>query len=116
MINLEIKHLESSDVDAGSWQPGSRDEVFFHIHMEIGEVESDAVNVFRATVVTPEGLRRHGTGDVFSERATLVFREYSPELLAATLERIVEACRGYSWDDSVRSLNQYFRWEYEDFR
>ena len=116
MTDIEIKNLESSEVEVESWVPDVHEDVFFRIHLDTGEVGSEASNSFHAMVATPEGLRKHGAGEILSERATLVFSEYSPELLRETLMRIIKECRGYSWAESVRNLNRYFHWEYEDFR
>ncbi len=116
MTAIEIKQYGSSSIDVRTWTPESQEDVYFDLMLMVGESGSEASNNFHLLIASPEGLRRHGEGEVLSERGTLVFSEFSPELLEETLERIVEECQGYSWDDSVRSLNRYFHWEFEDFR
>ncbi len=111
MAGIEIKRLESSDVGIEWWTPELYEEVYFEVRMEIGEVASDVAETFTVRIATPEGLRRHGTGRVLAERATVIVADYSPRLLRTTLEGIVRKCRGHSWTQSVDKLNRYFRRE-----
>ena len=116
MDGIEIKRLESSDVGIDWWTPELYEDVYFEVRMEIGETTSDLAEAFTVRIATPEGLRKHGTGPVLAERATIIVADYSPRLLRKTLEGIVRKCRGHSWTQSVDKLNRYFRQEKEHER
>ncbi len=113
MAGIEIKRLESSDVGLEWWTPELYEDVCFEVRMEIGEVASEVAEAFTVKIATPEGLRKHGTGGVLAERATIIVADYSPRLLRKTLEGIVKRCVGHSWSHSVDKLNRYFRRQHE---
>ena len=114
MIKLEIKNVSSPDVELWSDIPPAND-VYFLLQLEIGEQGDDRKDLFQIMVATPEGLRARAKASVLADRATLVVSELDWNSLLQELGKIVQACNGCDWNDSVSKLQRYFRWEYEDY-
>jgi hypothetical protein len=124
-IGLRIRNIVSPNVDFDVWRPDSLEDVYFPLEMEIGPVGKDMADVFGVIVATPEGLRRFAKRgiisergllkEVISERGLLVLSEFSWEVVHKTLDRILEAGAGETWNESVLRLQRYLRWEYEDY-
>jgi len=77
---LEIKDYYSPDIDEiWSWKPKSSEDVNFLLEVNIGEYGEDASDIFQVTITTPKGLHSSQTSNalVLSDRACLVFKEYS---------------------------------------
>ena len=110
---IEIKAYDSTDVDVSWWTPDHYEDVYFPVELTIGAEGSEAGDLFRVLVATPEGLRKHGRGQVLAERATLILDDVSPKLLREALESIVRRCDTGSWTESVLRLQRYFSWEFE---
>jgi len=117
MTVLEIKSLSSPDVEIDVWAPESSEKVCFLLEAEIGERGSGRSDLFQVVVATPEGLRQLPVNEasILTDRATLVFADFSWSALHKTLGRIVRRCTAEDWNGSVLRLQRYFRWEYEDY-
>jgi len=76
MNSLELRSLTSPDVQPYSWSPGSSDDLHFLVEMEIGFHNGPGADMFQAIVATPEGLRKHGSGNPISDRALIVILEF----------------------------------------
>jgi len=118
VIDLEIKEIDSADVDIGQWRSDGSEQVYLQISMNIGETGSAAGDLFQTIVATPEGLRQASGrfGPVVSTRGLMVVSKFSWQLVRNTLTEIVVSCAAEDWPRSVLKLERYFIWEYEDVR
>lgn len=108
--------MSSPDVELWTWNPHSDSDVLFLLEMEIGDKAADGADLFYVVIATPEGLRSDSPRSVLVERATLVFSEFSWDIVKTTLQNILTRCSGDSWNAAVVRLQRYFQWEYEDYR
>lgn len=112
---LELRDLSSPDVSPDEWVPeGNR--AFVLVQLEIGAVGEAGADTFDVIVATPEGLagaRDDALGAV-AQRATIVVRQFSWDLVRRILNDIIRRCEADSWSTSVLRLQRYFKWEYEE--
>ena len=113
---LDLRELQSPDVNLYAWKPASHSEVYVCLDMLIGWDDEEGTNIFNVMLVTPEGLRAHGDEFVLSESRTLVVSEFDLEKVSAAINRILKKCSMLDYEDSCEKLQRYFHWEYEDFR
>ncbi len=117
MKHLEIRSFTSPDVRPYAWFPDSREDVYFLIELEIGTEGSVGQDIFQIQVATPEGLRKHGRGEILSERCCLILSDFSSwSALKEQLQRIVDKCTAENSMESTARLQRYLQWEYEDYR
>jgi hypothetical protein len=117
MNNLEIRSIHSADIDEiWSWQPARPEEVFFVLHLDIGEVGDERSDSFQVVIATPEGIQAKilQVGGII-DRNLIVLKEYSWDMLIQHLDLILAHCKADSWTDTVIKLQKYLRWEYEDY-
>jgi hypothetical protein len=114
-VRLRVKSIVSSDVDVDEWTPGSLEDVYFPLELEIGLAGAESASLFQLLVATPEGLRRYARTEIISERGLLVLSEFSWQIVHETLDRIIVGCAGNSWQETTVRLQRYFTWEYEDY-
>lgn len=50
------------------------------------------------------------------KRKAIVLEYYRYDLLLDKIESILEKCTKESWDDSCEALQNYFFWEYENYK
>ncbi len=118
-MKLEIRDYSSDDInDLWGWIPSSLEDVYFHLEIEIGEVGKKGTYLFELVVATPEGLRNfvQTTNQPFPDRDILVISEYDWQAVIKRLNAIVEHCSRDTWENSIRCLQRYFLWEYEDLK
>lgn len=115
MIVLELKSMSSPDVEPNGWID-DRSDVLFLLELEIGAKGEEACDLFQCVVATPTGLSRltPNESSLISDRAKLVFVEFSWTRLHDELRRILRRCEALSFSESVARLQRYFEWEYED--
>ena len=116
MTRLEVKDLDSSDVDIGEWRPDGAENVYIQLSITIGEQGIVGGDIFQTIVATPEGLRQASTlfGQVISTRGLIVVSEFSWQQVRSVLDDIVASCADADWPRSVQKLERYFVWEYDD--
>jgi hypothetical protein len=60
-VKLYVAHISSTDVkNLPRWKPKSPEEVYFPLHIEIGEKGQVGTYCFQVLVATPEALRKFG--------------------------------------------------------
>lgn len=117
-IGLEILGYTSTDVrDLAVWEPQSLDEVYFPLHIEIGQSGMEGGALFQVLIATPEALRRFGDlhGQI-SDRNLLVCLQYDWPALDRRIRRIVAGCQKDTWHESIQSLQRFFEWEHESLK
>ncbi len=114
MIKLKTLSMTSPDVEVNVWEEGS-DGTFFLLEIEIGEEGKDRADIFAIMIATPQGIKKNAKNKIISDRAMLIFAEFSWQILHSKIITIVQECSANSWNESVLKLQRYFRWEYEDY-
>lgn len=113
---LELRSVDSPDVDLSNWQPPSPQSVYFILELEVGEVGVVGSDVFQVEVATPEALRSRAKKCVISSRGTLVVTHFCLDEILEEIHQILKKCRARSWDESAAKLQRFFYWEFEDYK
>ena len=92
-------------------------EIDYELELTIGYRGDEIDSRFSVRVVTPEALSvcQRGSAWVLADRAVLTISRLDMTNLEDYLECIVSSCTLGSLHASVAALQQYFRWEYDDY-
>ncbi len=114
-MNLELKDYYSPDVDEiWSWEPKKSNDVSFLLELSIGEVNSEAADLFQVIIATPKKMeKQHGI--ILADRATIIVSEFDWNKIIERINEIIMQCESSSWVESTNKLQRYFIWEYENY-
>ena len=117
---IELKDWVAVDLPGGGpeWEPGAREDVWFVVEFNVGDVGEAASDLFQVMVATPESLRalRHRGGRPHNAKILLMEGEVSWEAVVTELRRVVESCDEGNMRWSIDKLRKHFQWEYENYR
>ena len=92
------------------WLPDDASNVDFWMNFTIGP-DMEAGDNFQVHVVTPNNL--HGKN---SDNHAIVLNEYSWSSVLASVEKMLEKCRGSDWSEMSEKLSQLMYWEFENYQ
>ena len=115
MKRIEIKQIHSPDATVGDSSLNGKEDVFILIEVVLAEEGKTSRDIFWFVAATPEGIRSHAKNHPILKRATIVFSEFSWDVLYKTIDEIVIDCASIDWSKTVAKLQRYFQWEYEDY-
>tara|TARA_B100000959_G_scaffold281427_1_gene345438 strand:+ start:113 stop:454 length:342 start_codon:yes stop_codon:yes gene_type:complete len=111
-LALEIKAMRSPDYD-GNELPKELDNCEVFIELDVGSRGTSGADMFSISVVTPKYMldnpeRNWGKG-------YLVMNSFSWDSVEKTLQNMIDAVEGNSWDEVAKLLCVNFNWEFEDY-
>jgi len=105
----------SPDGMPGEGRPN--EEIDFSLELTIGTRGDAATSRFALRITTPEALLAAApeATNVLAARATLVVSQLDWDGIRAHLKRVLVSCDSASIEAATPLLQQYFRWEFDDF-
>src|SRR4051812_35284793 len=119
-MSLTLKSVHSADAEnIRTWQPEDPDDVCIVVEIEVASGDSPGADLFQFMVATTAGLARWSAPvarSIVSDRALVLMKTFSTRDLFSWLQDTLARCDAATWPESLCRLQQYFRWEYEDYQ
>ncbi|EEP6658838.1 hypothetical protein HCD36_000537 [Listeria monocytogenes] len=113
LILLQEIHSTELEIPLKDWEYDPEKELYLVVDLFIGTNDgTKRGNYFHVPVVTPATLYKLPKG----KRKAIVLEYYRYDLLLDKIESILEKCTKESWNDSCEALQNYFFWEYENYK
>ncbi|MBC1242894.1 Imm8 family immunity protein [Listeria welshimeri] len=116
LVLLQEIHSTKLNRPLKDWEPSPKEEIYMVVDMFIGTNDTEkGGNYFNVLVVTPEALykSKHLPKE---KRKFIVLENYSYDLLLSKIETILQKCSKNNWEDSCQALQNYFCWEFENYK
>ncbi|MDQ2087664.1 Imm8 family immunity protein [Herbivorax sp. ANBcel31] len=91
------------------------DDFWIVVQVDIGPQNGKGSETFTFNVTSPKRLKLVLEGShIEIGRGLLIMDDYNKKTVQETVRRLVEKCKGETWDEVVLALCRYAYWEYEN--
>ena len=117
IMKPEIKYFYSPDIeDLKKYSPKQKNNFSFLLQVIIGVEGMEGEESFDFEICTPHWLlENYEKNKIIFGRGYIIVFEYNLENIIEKINKVIDKCKGGSWDEIANKINLFGRWEFDNY-